>query len=260
MRHLKRYAKGFYMSLGMFCGIPLPFHIWDEKYTTLMVASFPIVGLIIGTLWWLAAALLMIIEMPLMLIAALSSLAPFLIAGFIHLDGYMDTSDAMLSRRPMEDKLRILKDPHVGAFAVVMLGILFLLQFSAMYSAVENGRYLALVIAISIISRCSSAFSIFSLRHMPESNYASMLKQNMGTSHRLFVLVVAMAAIGAAFLYAGFLGLAVSLAVVLGYAAAITIVFKDFKGISGDLLGYSLVIGELCGLIALAALQGRWIF
>ena len=27
---------------------------------------------------------------------------------------------------------------------------------------------------------------------------------------------------------------------------------KEFKGVSGDLTGFSLVVGELCGLLALA--------
>lgn len=260
MRHFKKCAKGFYMSLGMFSGIPLPFHIWDEKYTAVMIALFPIVGLAIGALWWLAATLMIFLELPLMLIAAFGSLAPFLIAGFIHLDGLMDTSDALLSYRPIKDKLRILKDPHVGAFAVVMLVILLLLQFSAMHAVFESGRYLILLVFISVISRCCSAFSIFTLRHMPESNYAPMLKQNLSKTHKVFVVLVAIAAIGFAFIYAGLFGIFVLLAVILGYALAMKKVFKDFKGISGDLLGYAMVIGELCGLIALAAMQGRWVF
>ena len=252
-----RHFKGFYMALGMFCAVPLPFYIWEEKYTAIMIASFPLVGAVIGALWWLAGVSLAALEIPLMLSAAALSMAPFFIAGFIHLDGYMDTSDALLSRRPMEDKLRILVDPRVGAFAVVMLGILFVMQFSAMYTIAESGNHFALVIVIAVISRCCSAFSIFVLRHIPQSNYTSMLKQDIGLSHKVFVLAVALAAIAASFLYAGFVGLAVSGAVVLGYTAAIVRVSKGFNGISGDLLGYSLVISELCGLIALAVLQGR---
>ena len=258
MRHLKGYAKGFYMSLGMFCAAPLPFYIWEETYTAIMVASLPIVGLIIGTLWWLAALLLTALDIPLVLVAAALSLAPFFIAGFIHLDGYMDTSDALLSRRPVEDKLRILKDPHVGAFAVVMLGVLFLLQFSAMYAVVEGGRYFLLMIVIPVISRCCAAFAIFALPHIPQSSYAPFFKQKIGMPQKIFVVTVAGAAMTAACLWAGLMGLALSLAVIFGYAAAMAKAFKSFKGISGDLLGYALVISELSGVIALAVLQGRW--
>ena len=247
-----KYLKGFYMSLGMFSRIPQPFPFWDEKYTALMVAALPLVGAVIGGLWWLVAMLLTAIGLPLMLAAALLTLAPFFIAGFIHLDGYMDTSDALLSYRPLEDRLRILKDPNVGAFSVVMLGALFLLQFAAVYSLMESGSFFALLITISVISRCCSALSILVLRHMPQSNYAAMLSQNKSATQVVFIIVIALAAAGLSYLYAGIIGLIAVAAVALGYSAAMAVVYKNFKGISGDLLGYSMVIAELCGLIAVA--------
>ena len=255
MKFLGRLIKGFYMALGMFCGIPLPFHIWDEKYTSIMVASLPLVGMIIGAIWWAIALLLIVLDIPLMLTAAVLAIAPFLIAGFIHLDGYMDTSDALLSCRPLEDRLRILKDPTVGAFAVVMLAILFLMQFAAIYTIAEKKKFLALFIVISVLSRSCSSFSILVLRHMPLSNYAAMLAEKISAAHKIFVIVIALFAIFLSFLYAGVSGLIVTASVVLGYAWAMKIVYKSFKGISGDLLGYSMVIGELSGLLALALLQ-----
>jgi len=250
-----RYFKGFYMSLGMFCGIPLPFHVWNEKYVPLMVASVPLVGVVIGSIWWLAGIVAIGLELPHSITAAILTLAPFFIAGFIHLDGYMDTSDALLSCRSFKERQRILKDPLVGSFAVVMLGILFLAQFAAMYAIAGHGQYLGLVISISVISRSCSAFSIFVLRHSPQSNYTSMLSQNIGMSNKLFVLIVAIVATRFSYLYAGFLGTAVSVAVILGYIGAMRRVFKSFDGISGDLLGYSMVIGELCGLLTFAVLH-----
>jgi len=252
-----RYLKGFYMSLGMFCSIPLPFHIWDEKYMGLMISSFPLVGAVIGVIWWLVGLLLFAIGAPLMLTAAILALAPFLIAGFIHLDGYMDTSDALLSSRPLEDKMRILVDPRVGAFAVIMLMILLLFQFAAMHTVAEVGRYLALVISISVISRCCSTFSIFTLRHTSQSHYAPLLAQHIRAPHKIFIVLLAIAVFVLSFLYAGLLGLFVLGAVVLGYACAIAYAYKGFKGISGDLLGYAMVIAELCGLFALAFIQVR---
>ena len=251
-----KFIRGFYMALGMFCAIPLPFHIWDEKLTAVMVASFPLVGLLLGAIWWGVGLLLLVPSFPLVMVAAIMTVVPFFTAGFIHLDGYMDTSDARLSYRPLEDKLRILKDPNVGAFAVVMLAVLFLLQFAAMHAIVDSGRFLALLVVISVVSRACSAFSIFTLRHMPVSNYGAMLGQGVGSGSKIFIIAIAAAAIALSFVYAGVHGLIVCAAVILGFAVAIRIVYKDFGGISGDLLGYSLVISEVCGLIALALLQG----
>lgn len=251
-----RYLKGFYMAMGMFSGIPLPFHLWDTKLLPLMVTTLPLVGVVIGVIWLAAGLALIALNLPVIMTAASLTITPFWLAGFIHLDGYMDTSDALLSRRPHEDKLGILKDPRVGAFAVIMLVLLFLLQFASMFTVAESGRYLALLIAVCVLSRCCSALSILVLRHMPESNYAAMFAQNIGKSHKVFIVAIMLAAVALSYLYAGLAGLVVALAVILGYAAAIRVVYKDFKGIAGDLLGYAMVIGELCGLVALALLQG----
>ena len=52
-----------------------------------------------------------------------------LVTGGIHLDGFMDTTDARSSYGDREKKLAILKDSHVGAFAVI--GCSFYLILSA---------------------------------------------------------------------------------------------------------------------------------
>ena len=38
-----------------------------------------------------------------------------------HVDGFMDTMDALHSYQPRERKLEILKDSHIGAFSVIKL-------------------------------------------------------------------------------------------------------------------------------------------
>ena len=69
---------------------------------------------------------------------------PWLATGFLHLDGFMDSCDAILSRRDLEERRRILKDPHTGSFAVISLVILTILSLGAFYEA-DLGRYLALL-------------------------------------------------------------------------------------------------------------------
>lgn len=54
---------------------------------------------------------------------------PLLVTGGIHLDGFMDTTDARSSYGDRVKKLAILKDSHVGAFAVI--GCSFYLILSA---------------------------------------------------------------------------------------------------------------------------------
>ena len=42
-------------------------------------------------------------------------------------------------RRDKEEKVRILKDPNTGAFAVISLAMIFIINFSAMYTFIEKG-------------------------------------------------------------------------------------------------------------------------
>jgi len=243
------------MSVGLFSAVPLPLHIWDETCANFMLVCFPFIGVVIGVMWWGAAKLLISGGIPIMLASAITAVFPFLAAGFLHLDGFMDTSDAVLSRRPLEEKQVILKDPHTGAFAVIMLAVLLVLQFGAVFPIVEKGRCLVLLITVPVISRCCAALSILCLNTMPQSSYANMLRQNTGIQHKIAVLITAIPAIAFSCYFARTAGLITAASVIAGFIAALVWAYKDLRGVSGDVAGFALVTGELCGLIAMAVMR-----
>ena len=251
---MKRYFKGLYMSFGMFCSIPQPFKLWDDKAVNLVLPCFPLVGCLIGVLWWGIATMLLSSGIHIILVSAVVTLIPFLASGFLHLDGYMDTSDAVLSRRPLEDKLRILKDPHTGAFAVIMLAVLFVVQFSVVFAVIEQEKNLILLIVIPVISRCCSALSVLCLKPLSQSNYANMFRQDSKTVHKVFIVFIAIFGIVLSFFFAQVHGMIIAISAIAGFTAAIIWAYRDLKGVSGDLAGFALVISELCGLAAMAVI------
>jgi adenosylcobinamide-GDP ribazoletransferase len=255
MNCIKRFLKGLYMSFGLFTAIPLPLHVWDDACVNFMPVCFPFIGGIIGVLWWGVAKLVFSGGIPIILASAVTAIFPFLAAGFLHLDGFMDTSDAVLSRRPLEEKRRILKDPHIGAFAVIMLAVLFVMQIVVVFTIIEKGQYLVLLITIPVISRCCAALSILCLKTMPQSNYANMFRQNTGIQHKIVVIVTAILAIAFSSYFARTAGLITVASAVAGFIAALVWAYKDLRGISGDVAGFALVVGELCGLIAMAVMR-----
>jgi len=228
--------------------------VWDDRAANLVLPCFPLVGGLIGVLWWGVATLLTFSGIHTMLASAVAALAPFLASGFLHLDGYMDTSDALLSCRPLEDKLHILKDPHTGAFAVIMLAVLFILQFAAAYAVIESGTHLTLLIILPILSRCCSALSLLCLQPMHQSVYANMFQQSTTWIHKNFILFIAMLGIALSYFLAQAVGLIVAVSVAAGFTGALAWAYRDLKGVSGDLAGFALVIGELCGLVTMAAI------
>ena len=116
---MREWLDGFCMAWGMFLAIPCPARRWNEAARRKMVACLPLVGVIVGAVWALCGWLGGLLPRP--LAAALCAAAPWLATGFLHLDGFMDVCDGILSRRELETRRRILKDSHCGAFAVICM-------------------------------------------------------------------------------------------------------------------------------------------
>ena len=244
--------KGFLMSIGMFTVIPVPAGSWDEKHMPLVIACLPPAGLCVGVIWYLLSFLLLRLQTPVMLLTAAVALIPLALSGFIHADGYMDTADAVLSRRDLEEKKRILKDPHVGAFAVIMIAALFLLQFGAAHACVESGKSLCAFAFIPAAVRCVAGVFTLNAKQAFEKGYGASFKSGTKPRHTVFVCAFAAVLSAVAWTVAGFASLAPILAGMAGCAVVSFYLYKQFKGMSGDLCGCAITIGEFCALLCMA--------
>ena len=242
---LKRCVRAFFMSFGMFTSLPCPYRPWDEDARALMLVMLPAVGAAVGLLWALLSGLGLWL-LPHSARALIAGL-PWLLTGFIHLDGYMDTCDAMLSWRPLEKRLAILKDSHTGAFAVVGLGLLMLFSYDAV-SGMADRLDIRPLLFIPVVSRCGSALAVLSLPPLGHSEYARMEGQ---VAQRLTVCAMWLITVVACALWLGRPALAL-LIEAAAYAAAMGWVYHTLRGVSGDLAGFALTVAECAGLMALA--------
>ena len=114
-----RVIRSMFIAFSTYSRIPVPQVEWSDENRKYTMCFFPLIGAVIGLLlwgWlWLCAAL----AIGPVLRGAVGALIPLLVTGGIHMDGFMDTSDAMASWQTKERRLEILKDSHVGAFAVI---------------------------------------------------------------------------------------------------------------------------------------------
>ena len=248
---MKRAVNALFMAWGMFCSVPCPYKKWEDGARALMLLFFPAVGLLTGALWYLAAVVLRALDAPRAIAAAVMALMPYLLTGMIHLDGYMDSCDAILSRRDLEERRRILKDPHTGSFAVVCLAALFLMSYSA-FSAWDF-RGASALIWMSAAVRAAAGIAVNVLKPMGHSQYAGSYAEQSRPSHIVVQCVSLTAAAAMGFLTAGIYGFAV-LAAVGGYAAACLYGYVQLRGMSGDISGFALTVGEFCGVLLLALL------
>ena len=243
---MKTYLHALIMCQSMFCSIPAP-QIWDKKAKDKMLLFLPVVGLEIGAIWAVLAWVCRLLSLPALVTGLILCACPYIVTGFIHLDGYMDVTDAVKSWRDLERRREILKDSHVGSFAVIGIVLLMLAQF-AFFASVPNDANHLILIFIPAVSRCCSALAVTGMRPMSTSQYADQKKPKSRMAVLTILLCIFLAA---GFLLCGKYGFA-SVGCMAGYGLALRRAYKSLDGMNGDISGYALAIGELCAVAVYA--------
>ena len=146
------------VAFAMFSAVPVPQFNWTEKNMRYAMCAFPLIGVVIGLLWFLCGVL----PLPGAARAAGFCLIPVWVTGGIHLDGYADTCDALSSYGDRTKKLEILKDPHCGAFAVIRLCSYFLAYFALCTCVRFTPRAGALWALALVLERALSGLAVAS--------------------------------------------------------------------------------------------------
>lgn len=266
---------GFLMTWGNFCSLPCPVKRWDDNCKSLMLGFLPTIGLIIGLLWAGIYVGLVYLSFPFLVVSFILAFLPFALCGFMHADGFMDCSDAIMSRRPLEDRQRILKDTHTGAFAVISAVFMILGYFAFISTAASMGMDFVNIVIITVLSRAIAGLEVLLSKPLGTSQYASLSESIFSSSDEteaetqdeaeekpaaatkkqgimlLLIQLVIYTALGfwASTYYAS--TALVYGAVVLGTFISITYAKKQLGGMSGDIAGYGIVWGEFCGVAML---------
>lgn len=248
---MKKLYKGFIMALSMFTILPTPYVEWDDEGVKNMMKFYPVIGLIVGTIWSMVYYLMNFLNTSMVLKSTAIMIVPFIITGMLHLDGFMDVCDAILSRRDREEKLRILKDSTIGAFAVIALLILFFLQFGGIYSIVEKNMPFYTLVLIPVVSRSTVAYFLLSRPTIKESTLGTYFKKGTSVKDILIMVFSLIFAAGVLFLLLGIHGLVLVSLIIFVVALAVEKCKKEFGGISGDVAGFALVVGEVTGILVL---------
>jgi adenosylcobinamide-GDP ribazoletransferase len=114
---------------------------------------FPLVGLAVGGIaaGVRAAAGSVMAGAPATVLALASAV---LVTGALHEDGLADTADALGARGDRARRLEILRDPRLGTFGVVALGLALLFSYAALVP-LPVGRFARAVVAAHCLARYS---------------------------------------------------------------------------------------------------------
>lgn len=240
-------------AFSMFSALPVPQTPWEEKRMGYVLCAFPLVGAAVGGVCWGWAELCRLLALPDLLRGAGLCLAPVLLTGGIHLDGYADTWDALSSHASPERKQEILKDPHLGAFAAIRLCVYFVAGL-ALWTALPAYRGWPVLLSFCL-SRSLSGLAVASFPLARDTGLAHTFAAAADRTNTRGVLLVLSLLLGAALCLFGLAGAAMALAALGVFLRYRRLALGQFGGLSGDLAGWFLQTAELWMLGALVFAQ-----
>lgn len=220
----------------------------DERIQRTAVAWFPVVGAALGLLGWGTASFLMTalpsLSVRLVAVAVLGTWAAA--TGGLHWDGLADVFDGWGVRNRGRDRiLTVLRDPHIGSFAVVGMVFFFLTQWELVaIVAADSVHRLA---AVPLFGRFAVVLLAVLGRPASEDGLAAPYIRGAGALH----------AVAAALTTAGVGVLLIGWQHCLGSAVAVLLLVLCIRrssrrylgGVTGDVLGFTCVAAETLALL-----------
>ena len=210
--------KSLVIAFSMYSKIPMPHLELEEKDMRYVMGFFPLAGLVIGAV----------------------------IYGWVYISGLLN------SYGDREKKLDILKDSHIGAFAVIRLLMYSAVYYAAAYIIVQkpdNMRLLLLALTF-YLSRIISGLAAVNFRGARNNGMlhtftsATAVKcVNVMLAVQLIICVILMCLCSVT---GAVVVIVVAFVVLLYYRY---MAYKQFGGVTGDLAGYLLCVSELWNYI-----------
>ncbi len=216
-------------------------------------AWFPAVGLLIGLALagvdWCGRAV-----WDAYVAAALVTAAAVVVTGGLHIDGLMDTADALFSGQTRERMLEIMRDARSGALGVAA-GVCVLLAKFAAYGHLAGVEHWRVIAAAPVVGRLGMVVAVAAFPYAREAGTGARFAAEVGWRHMVVAMAVCAAVCVGLLGWTGLslFGLGAGLAVGLGAYAS-----RKLGGVTGDVYGATNEVVEVGALLVGAALVG-WI-
>lgn len=221
----------------------------DSRQFADCLVFFTVVGMIIGVIGACGVFLFsMVFPQPVVIALGLAYLA--FISGCLHLDGLSDSADGLLSSRPREVCLEIMKDSRAGAMGIVVVVLVLLMKYAAL-SAMPKEVLLPAFFLMPLAGRCAILVTMASLPYAREEGGLGLLFYS-GNSKRAAVVAVILLLLFVIILTPGH-----TLPIFIGFSA-VTFLFNRWcrakiGGATGDTLGAVCELTEMTVAVSLTA-------
>lgn len=216
------------------------------------VAWYPAVGYLLGGILALLDVGLRQTALTPFVIAVLLLIALALLTGFLHLDGLLDTCDAVFAQRAPAERLAIARDPRAGAFGVVGVMLALLLKGTLLASPL-GGHRTAILVCFPAIARLAMAAAVVLL---PTARGTEGLGGSVKEYARAWTLLVAsVVAVVPALMLLGWTAVALVVGALIGGGMVAVLALRRLGGTTGDVYGGVCECAEVGALLAAALIR-----
>ncbi|OEH93649.1 cobalamin 5'-phosphate synthase [Bacillus solimangrovi] len=240
---------GFLLAFQFFTLIPINKNIeWEQRRARYAIIFLPFIGLIMGSTLAGISNVMHMFSLSNLAISVCILFFTVVVSGGLHLDGWMDCSDAYFSYRDKERRLDIMSDPHVGAFGVISLFFLLLFRWLFLYESVAMNFITTslMLIVIPVLSRFGMVYLLTFTRTAKQSGLAfHFQKQLMQRDFFLAGILTIVPLLLIAWMFDSFIVLLVLFIIIIGFSIIFHFFVKHaFGGVTGDTLGACIEGGE----------------
>ncbi len=217
---------------------------------------FPLVGAFIGLLaglfGWVTSQFL-----PSLVVGAIVLGVLLLITGLHHTDGLLDFGDGVMAHGSPEKKIEIMHDQLTGAGGL-SLGIITFLITAFSIAELDTGIIIQGLVVVEVSAKLSMVVSAWAGKTVHKGMSSSFLETmhgKKGAARLIFALAISF---GIALPLLWLIGAVTVLAAILSSLIMVVISHRNFKGVTGDVLGATNELARMVSLIALLAMIG-WV-
>ena len=247
--------RHFVMAWHFLTAIPLTSTHHDPIPSDLArsMGWFPVVGLVLGILLAVSDLLLAAVFSP-GIVNVLIIVILVILTGGLHLDGLADSVDGLAGGQTVADRLRIMRDAHIGAVGATGLMLALGLRYAALIALPQSDRF-ALLLCMPAVGRWAMVVGGIGAPYARrEGGLAHPFLQQLSGRDVIGATVV----LGIAYvLSVGLVGALIGCVVIAAVARGLTgLAQKLLGGITGDTLGATNEIAEIVFLLMAPAIAG----
>jgi len=238
--------RSFLVALQFLTSIPIKIKGGiSDKDLSGSAAYFPLVGLLAGALLALSYNILILV-FPHVVACAFIMIINIMISGGLHIDGFIDTFDAIASGADRKRMLEIMREGRPGAVGFASAILLFIAEYSLLVS-LPKGTVEVSLITMAVLSRTSFVASSALYPYARDTEgLGKKFAKRLAKKDIAVALLTALTVFSIIFRLKVFIFIPAASCVVLAFDSYF---FKKLGGITGDTMG---ALGEIMEVTALA--------